>query len=111
MAEIRKQGAVDVVNRDGPLTHEDVGELSVAFQQCLSSGQPMAVLNMQATQMIDSAGLELLLDTQQQFQARGGALRIATPNRLCDDILRATGVADHVEIFPEVGLAVRSFLQ
>lgn len=111
MFERRKQGAVDVINFDGPLTKDYVDEAADMIQQCLQNGQPMAVANMQGTQLIDSAGLELLLESHEQFETRGGSFQLAAPNRLCRDILIATGVADRFEIHAEVKSAVRRFLQ
>ena len=55
--------------------------------------------------LIDSAGLELLLDMQEPFESarrRDEARRRAT--RLCSDILRVTGVGRQFEIYREVRL-------
>ena len=111
MFERITQGAVDVISLDGPLTKEYVDEVAELIQLCLQEGQPMAVANLQGTQLIDSAGLELLLDARERFESRGGSFQLAAPNRLCSDILAATGVADHFEVHREVNSAVRRFLQ
>ena len=109
MFKATKQGAINVVSGEIPLTEEQAGELYVAFEPCLSSGQPRAVLNLQQVPLIDSAGLECLLDLQEHFQKRAGTLKLAAPSPLCREILNVTGVARHFEIFSDVTSAVGSF--
>jgi anti-anti-sigma factor len=111
MFQRRKQGTVDVVIGDEPLTRENTDQLSAALEPCLAHGPPRAVLDLQQTPLIDSAGLEQLLDYQEAFEQRGGALKLAGPNGLCGDILSVTGVSSRFEIFADVKTAVGSFVQ
>jgi anti-anti-sigma factor len=69
------------------------------------------VLNLEHVPLVDSAGLEWLLTTQATCTRRGGALRIATPSPLCQQILEVTGVAQRVDIFPDLTTAIGSFAQ
>ena len=69
------------------------------------------VLDLQEVALIDSAGLEMLLDIQEDFEQRAGSLKLAAPNPLCNDIMHATGVANRFEIYREVKMAIGSFLQ
>ena len=71
----------------------------------------MVVLNLKETPLIDSAGLEALLDVQERLQERGGQVKLASANPLCREILRITGVAEHFETYPDVKGAVGSFVQ
>lgn len=109
--EVQKQGAVDVVHGDAPVNREHVEELSDVFQRCLGAGQPMVVFDMQGVQLIDGAGLELLLDVQDHFAALGGSMKLSAPNAVCRDALIATGVGSRFDIFDEANEAVGSFLQ
>jgi anti-sigma B factor antagonist len=102
---------VDVIRGDDALISERLQQLSDLLAECLEQGQPRAVLDMQKAALIDSAGLELLLDAQTDFQQRGGALKLAAVNALCEEILSVSGVADHLEIHPEVKTAVGSFAE
>lgn len=106
-----KQGAINVIGGPLPLSGESLDLLDHAFAECLTEGQPRAVLDMRAVPLIDSAGLERLLDLRDQFERKTGALKIAGPNPLCQDILSVTGVASYFEVFPEVSQAVGSFIQ
>lgn len=110
MVELRKQGAIDVVDSGERITTDTVEELGNVLQDLDESGQPKVVLDMQHAALLDSKGLELLLDLQDQYQRKGGVLKIANANALCREILRLTGVDSRLEIHGDVGSAVRSFL-
>ncbi len=111
MFEESQQGAVTVIKGDVPLTSEHVQEATKALEKCFDAGVPMAVFDLERVPLLDSAGLELLLNAEEKFDQHGGALRIGGANRLCLEALEVTGVADHLEIFDEVTEAVRSFLR
>ena len=111
MFERMKQGAVDVVLGDLPLNAEHAEQLRRLLTGCLAGGQPYVVFDMSNTPLIDSAGLELLLDFKDEFETLGGSLKLAGPNPLCREILAVTGVGIDLEIFPEPLSAVGSFVR
>jgi anti-anti-sigma factor len=106
-----KQGAVEVVSGDDPLSADYVPRVLRLLQECGAQGQPRAVLDLDRVPLIDSAGLEMLLDVQEDFQRRGGTLKLAARGTLCREILNVTGVGGHFEIYPEAASAVGSFVQ
>jgi anti-anti-sigma factor len=105
------QGAVELVSGDDPINFDHVPKVQELLEHCGSRGQPRVVLDFDRVPLFDSAGLELLLDVQEQFQQRGGALKLAGRNPLCREILAVTGVGRHFEVFSEASLAVASFVQ
>jgi anti-anti-sigma factor len=105
------QGAVEMVTGDDPINFDHVSEVQALLEECGSRGQPRVVLDFDRVPLLDSAGLELLLDVQEQFHERGGALKLAGRNALCREILAVTGVGRHFEIFNEASSAVASFVQ
>lgn len=109
MFERRRQGAVDVIQGDQPLTAEHLPDLGRLCDESLAAGQPRAVLDLSRVPLFDSAGLEWLLSTQEQFVGRGGAIRLAAPSALCRDILSVTGIDRHFEVFNDCVAAVGSF--
>ena len=111
MIEESKQGAITVIGSDEPLTVEHVAAAAAVLQRCFGAGPPMAVLDMARIPLLDSAGLELLLNAHESFAQHGGSFKLAAPNPLCEDVLSVTGVADELELHDEVVLAVRSFLR
>lgn len=105
-----KQGAVSVIDGNCPLSDAHVHELSDLFETVLKEGQPHVVLDMAGIPLCDSEGLELLWSTQENYESRGGQLKLAGLNPLCDEILKITAVAREFEIFPNVATAVGSFV-
>ena len=111
MFERVTQGAVDVIQGDAPLNAERAEEVALLLKRCLASGRPYVVLDLDKVPLIDSVGLELLLDFQERLQQLGGALKLAAVNPLCSDILEATGIRGSFEVFPEALFAVGSFVR
>jgi anti-anti-sigma factor len=110
MFEQKRQGAVDVIGGGERIAGEHVAELARLFAARADHGQPHVVFDMQGIAVIDSAGLELLLDTQEEYQRLGGALKLANPGTLCREVFKATGVGAKFEIFSDTRSAVRSFV-
>ena len=105
-----RQGAVNIISGNLPLNQENAESLVSALQQCFGEGPPRAVFDMQEVPLIDSIGLERLLDMQESFASRAGSLKLAGPNQLCRDILNVTGIANQFEIYRELKSAVGSFV-
>jgi len=111
MLSVEPQGAVDVVRLNGPLNHESAEQLVETVQSGLADGQPMVVLDMSNVTLMDSAGLDALMDVHDTALLKGGVVKLAALNPLCSDVLRVTGVGGHFETFREVKIAVGSFVQ
>jgi anti-anti-sigma factor len=111
MFQQKCQGAVEVISGGDRIAGERVVELSAVLGKQLDRGQPQIVLDLQGVAVIDSAGLELLLDVQEKCQRMGGALKLAGMGTLCREVLKATGVGARFELFRDSGGAVRSFVQ
>ncbi len=110
MFEQKRQGAIDVIGGGDRISGEHVSELAAVFEECLRRGQPRIVLDLQSIALMDSAGLELLLDTHDECQRLGGAMKLANPGALCSEVFKVTGVGARFEVFGDTGSAVRSFL-
>ena len=106
-----QQGAVDVIHGDDSLNLEHISDVEKVFTECERHGQPRIVLDLKNVSLIDSTGLELLLDVRDRCLQKGGALKLARPNHLCRDILEITGVAARLEIFDDTVTAAGSFAQ
>ena len=111
MISVEPQGAVDVVRPNGPLNHENAEQLAETIRSGLSSGQPMVVMDMTDVPLVDSAGLEALLEIQQHLRESAGVLKIASLTQLCEDVFRVTGLAKRFETYQDVNSAVRSFVK
>ena len=111
MFERVRQGAVDLIQGDLALSADHLGGVAELLKECLKDGQPYAVMNLENVPLIDSAGLELLVDCKERFERLGGTLKLAAPSPLCKEILSVTGVGEGFEIFEEAPLAVGSFVR
>jgi len=111
MFEHKCQGAVDVITGGDRISGDHVAALANVLETRLGRGQPQIVLDLHGVALIDSAGLELLLDFQEKCGRMGGALKLANAGALCSEVLKATGVGARFEIFRDSGGAVRSFVQ
>jgi anti-anti-sigma factor len=111
MFEHKTQGAVDVISGGDRISGDYVAALASVLEGRIDRGQPQIVLDMQGVALVDSAGLELLLDVQEKCQRMGGAMKLANLGALCREVLKATGVGARFEIFRDSGGAVRSFVQ
>ena len=111
MFERPRRGAVVVVTGKDALDVEHVNSLRVQVEGALAEGQKRVVLDMEHVPMVDSAGLETLLDLGDVLRLRGGALKLASANPLCRDVLRITGLDSQFEAFDDPVSAIGSFAQ
>lgn len=111
MFQVESQGAVDVVNMQGPLTTDTVDDLQETLDSRLSEGQPMVVLNLTGVPLMDSAGLDALLDARDRISHLGGSVKLSGLTPLCEEVLRVTGVGSHFECHGGTKAAVGSFVQ
>jgi len=111
MFQFESQGAVDLITPAAALNHENAEQLLTAIAEKSFAGQPMIVLDMSNVPLIDSAGLETLLDIQQKLRESAGSIKLAGLTQLCEDIFRITGLAERFETFDETKAAIGSFVR
>lgn len=111
MFRVESQGAVDVVSIAGPLNLENAPSFVETIERGLPGGQPMVVVDMQEVPLLDSAGLEALVDKHQSTQLQGGSIKLASLSQLCQEILRITKIDEKIETYPDVKTAVGSFVK
>jgi anti-anti-sigma factor len=109
MFEVTKRGAVHVLSGNQPLTTAHIKEVTDLCGDCFENGQPRLVFDLSGVPLMDSIGLELLLDLRDSCQKRGGAMQICSPNPLCRDILVASGLTSQFAIFDDQAAAVGSY--
>ena len=111
MFPLEKQGAVCVVRPKGPIEAKHCDMFKSTVLQGLGSGRPMLVVDFHDVPLVDSVGLESLVELRQAVESKGGAMKLAAVNSLCADILRVTGVGHKFEQHPLVRSAVGSFAE
>ena len=111
MFQLSRQGVIDVVSGRQPLNRDSTDKVRELLDESLTTGQPRIVVNLDEIPLIDSAGLELLLDVRDDCRQRGGTLQLAAPNPLCRDILHLTGLDQQIDVYDDVLSAVGSFVE
>ncbi len=67
------------------------------------------IFDMDNAESVDSAGLETLLDAQDQLRESGGDLRVSTGNHINRKILEITRLDLQMDVFDNVIDAVKSY--
>jgi anti-sigma B factor antagonist len=111
MFRVAQQGAVRMIQGEVPLNGDYVDMAARCCEPLCSLGQPKLVFDLSGIPLINSAGLELLLDVRDRCAARGGALVLAAPTPLCREILSATGLLGGIAVFDDAVSAAGSFAQ
>ena len=109
MVQRYKQGCVEVIQLDERLTVDEVGAAQVEFSGVLQERMPQVVVDLRRLRLIDSAGLEMLWDSQINCLRRGGAIRLASVGPLLRDVLRVTGLDQEFSIHSDVANAAGAF--
>lgn len=110
MFPVKSHGAVVVIVPNAPLKAEQGVELKETVHYFVTDGLPMVVVDCRDVPLMDSAGLESLLDLHEDIESRGGSIRLAALPQLCQDILRVTGIDRTLAVYEDEKSAVRSFL-
>jgi anti-sigma B factor antagonist len=71
--------------------------------------RPSVVLDLDATENLDSRGMAALLNVQDELRGASGEAKIATTNAIHRKILEITRLDQQLEVFDNVVDAVKSF--
>ena len=111
MSRISRQGGVLVIRPKGALRADSVESLSAEIASETRGGVPLVAIDLIETQLIDGACLEWILELDDRFGERGGAVRLCNACDLCQDLLRITSVGERIDQFASLADALRSFSQ
>jgi len=67
------------------------------------------VLDLDSTEMIDSAGATMLLDAQEALRELGGDVKLSTSNHVNRKLLEITRLDQQIDVFRSVIDAVKSY--
>lgn len=92
-------GAVTRLSPQASLvTEAEVALLQTVIQACIKDGDVKLVLDLSHATLISSLGLEACWDAQDILLPLGGSLKISQANALIHDVLRLTGVSQHLVV-------------
>jgi anti-sigma B factor antagonist len=91
-------------------TPEELGaDQAEMFEKYLATlDRQRVVLDLDSTELLDSRGLEAILNVQDRLRGQGGEVKIAAGNRSTWKIFEITRVDQHLELFDSVIDAVKS---
>jgi anti-sigma B factor antagonist len=107
---VSKMGIATYLVPDGAMIENNLQPLKDSTQTALQGGASKIVLDLRRVPLLDSRGLEFLLDLAAELRKNGGALRLANANALCRDILAITRMDQAVPTFENLEGASESFL-
>ncbi|MEU1728183.1 STAS domain-containing protein [Nonomuraea sp. NPDC005692] len=70
------------------------------------STAPMVVLDLRGIEFFDSTGLSVVIALWKQARDAGGDLAVAGPPPICTNMMRRTGLADHIAMGDTVAAAI-----
>ena len=80
------------------VSEQDADLLRRAIEHCARAGEIKVVLDLSNATLISSLGLETCWDAQDRLLQLGGSLKISQANALIHDVLRLTGVNQHLVV-------------
>lgn len=96
-----------VLTPSGALTHETCEAFKAALDTAAAQSRAIVVMDGRQVGVIDSAGLELLVEWHEKFRDAGGMLRLANLNDVLMDIMTATRLIHVLNISRDVGQAAQ----
>ncbi|MHC5002491.1 MAG: STAS domain-containing protein [Planctomycetota bacterium] len=108
--ERNTHGAVNVLKPVGAVTAEGADRLRDQLVEVSRQSLGRIVLDFSAMPFIDSRGLEVLIEFNEELVTSGRALKLCALNDVVREVLELTELAPSFEQFEDVNSAVRSFL-
>ena len=100
-------GARTILTPKEPVTHQNCKQVEALFAEAMNQQKTEIILDCKAVSFIDSAGLELLVETNKKLGARGGILKMIALNEVCRDILVATRFITDFHVYADIHEAIR----
>jgi anti-sigma B factor antagonist len=113
MAPEASFGLSSRIERGGHVIAALTGDLGIASapalrEQLLSLLRPASqlIIDLSAVGHADASGLAVLVGSGRRARLLGGSLRLAAPSPAVARVLSATGIGQHLDIFPTVWAAI-----
>lgn len=102
-------GAVSIIKAGTSLAGDGLNQCRQGLDDCLALRRALLILDLSDSPLINSQGLEFIVDAQEQCLSRGGKLVVAEPQALCREVLYITGVDQRVAVFDNIRNALGDF--
>lgn len=105
-----RKGAVTVLRPTGPLTQADAEQFKSQLMQVRAASLGRFVVDAAAVPYVDSKGLEVLVEANEELARSGQTLKLCGLNETLREVLDLTELASLFEQYEDVHAAIRSFL-
>jgi len=102
-------GDVFIVRCDGRIVFGDEGAVLRERVGKMLAGSPKIVVNLKGVHYIDSGGLGILVGLSVSAKNRGGELKLVSPSKRVNDVLRGTKLDTILKVYGNDGEAVAAF--
>ena len=102
---VRTDGRVALTLKKS-ITWENCGDLKKKLQTKIEAGHTEIILDFKNVDLMDSAGLEMLIEMHETLMNQGGALKIVGLNEVCRDILLATRIINILFVYKDINQAI-----
>lgn len=109
MLQVQDIGSVSVIKVRSSLQDECLENARQSLEDCMDKGRFRLIMNLHECPLINSQGLEFIVDAQQECLDRGGRLILAEPQPLSSEILGVSGVDERVAVYRDMRGALSDF--
>lgn len=106
---VNKYGDVAVLSVKDDLAGDSVEQFLERANQTVNEGINLVVVDCTKLHVIDSRGLEALLEVQARCEELLGTVKLCAVDEACAKILEITRLASRFEAFADLDSAVKSF--
>ena len=100
-------GARTILTPKDSLTYQNSKDVEALFSEAMNQQKTEIILDCKAVSFIDSAVLELLVETHKKLRTRGGILKMIALNEVCRDILAVTRLITDFHVYTDIHEAIR----
>jgi anti-anti-sigma factor len=107
--KIEEKEGVTIVYIDGNVLQENVPLFRVKLLELLEANTTLIILDMIACNYISSMCLAAIVDVKKKLVEKNGDIKITRVNKLVLNLLETTNLLKQIEVFDNIGAAIRSF--
>jgi anti-sigma B factor antagonist len=96
--KISEEKEVVVVKLTGNLDTNTAPDAEAEINSWLEKGTQKMVINLEETKYVSSAGLRIFLATAKKMTAKGGAVKLCSPNEVVQEILDISGFSSILDV-------------
>ncbi len=109
MIQVQRVGNVMVLKPQAALVGECLQACRRQLNETIAGRKTRLVIDLSETLLIQSEGLEFLIESQQACLQQGGRLSLASASELCREILDICGLSTRITMFQDLRTALADY--